>query len=65
MAAEMALQKGIAANVAQGFHHAVYEYGGSFCTFNGLAFVAQQNPNKKIFVLDCDQHGGNGTASVY
>ncbi|WP_411691224.1 arginase family protein [Acinetobacter gandensis] len=62
MAAEMALQKGIAANVAQGFHHAVYEYGGSFCTFNGLALVAQQNPNKKIFVLDCDQHGGNGTA---
>ncbi len=43
MAAEMALQKGIAANVAQGFHHAVYEYGGSFCTFNGLALVAQQD----------------------
>ena len=30
--------------------------------FNGLALVAQQFPQKKIFVLDCDQHGGNGTA---
>ncbi|MEG2358350.1 histone deacetylase [Acinetobacter sp.] len=62
LAAELAMQKGIAANMAQGFHHAVYEYGGSFCTFNGLALVAQQFPQKKIFVLDCDQHGGNGTA---
>lgn len=62
LAAELAWEYGIAANIAQGFHHAVYEYGGSFCTFNGLALVAQQYPNKRIFVLDCDQHGGNGTA---
>jgi acetoin utilization deacetylase AcuC-like enzyme len=61
-AAEIALDEGISANIAQGFHHAVYEYGGGFCTFNGLALVAQQYPNKKVFVLDCDQHGGNGTA---
>lgn len=62
LAAELAWEYGIAANIAQGFHHAVYEYGGSFCTFNGLALVAQCFPNKRIFVLDCDQHGGNGTA---
>lgn len=61
-AAELAWEHGVSANIAQGFHHAVYEYGGSFCTFNGLALVAQQFPNKKIFILDCDQHGGNGTA---
>jgi acetoin utilization deacetylase AcuC-like enzyme len=62
LAAELAWEYGISANIAQGFHHAVYEYGGSFCTFNGLALVAQQFPNKRIFILDCDQHGGNGTA---
>ncbi|TXJ10485.1 MAG: histone deacetylase [Acinetobacter sp.] len=62
VAAEIAWQEGIAGNIAQGFHHAVYEYGGAYCTFNGLALVAQQFPDKKIFVLDCDQHGGNGTA---
>lgn len=62
LAAELAWKHGISANIAQGFHHAVYEYGGSFCTLNGLALVAQKFPNKRIFVLDCDQHGGNGTA---
>jgi len=61
-AAQIALEDGISANIAQGFHHAVYEYGGAFCTFNGLALVAQEFPDKKVFVLDCDQHGGNGTA---
>lgn len=62
LAAQLALEQGIAANVAQGFHHAGYDYGSGYCTFNGLALVAQQYPNKRIFVLDCDQHGGNGTA---
>jgi acetoin utilization deacetylase AcuC-like enzyme len=61
-AAKLAFKTGIAANIAQGFHHAGYEYGSGFCTFNGLALIAQQYPDKKIFVLDCDQHGGNGTA---
>ncbi len=61
-AAQIAFADGISANIAQGFHHAVYEYGGAFCTFNGLALVAQEFADKKVFVLDCDQHGGNGTA---
>ena len=61
VAARLALQEKIAANVAQGFHHAGYESGSGFCTFNGLALVAQEHPDKKIFVLDCDEHGGNGT----
>ena len=62
LAAELAWEHQISANLAQGFHHAVYEFGNSFCTFNGLALIAQQFPDKRIFVLDCDQHGGNGTA---
>lgn len=61
-AAKIALDKGISANVAQGFHHAGVESGCGFCTFNGLALVASENPSKKVFVLDCDEHGGNGTA---
>jgi acetoin utilization deacetylase AcuC-like enzyme len=61
VAAENAFKYGIAANIGQGFHHAVYNEGASFCTFNGLALVAQENPDKKVFVLDCDEHGGNGT----
>lgn len=61
LAAELAFKHGISANIAQGFHHAVYGYGGSFCTFNGLALVALKYQNKKIFVLDCDHHAGDGT----
>ncbi|ENX38847.1 hypothetical protein [Acinetobacter courvalinii] len=60
--AEIALKEGIAANIAQGFHHASYESGAAYCTFNGLALVAKQYPEKRIFILDCDQHGGDGTA---
>ena len=61
-AAELAWQHQISANIAQGFHHAHYQFGLAFCTFNGLALIAQQFPDKKIFILDCDQHGGDGTA---
>ena len=61
VATNHALRMGIAANVAQGFHHARYPGGGGFCTFNGLALVAQEFPELKVCVLDCDQHGGNGT----
>ena len=60
-AAKLAFEKGISANVAQGFHHAGYRSGCGFCTFNGLALVANEYPQKNVFVLDCDQHGGNGT----
>lgn len=62
VATKFAFEEGIASNLAQGFHHATYEWGNAFCTFNGLALVALMYPHKKIFVLDCDQHGGNGTA---
>ena len=60
-AAEIALEEGIAANVAQGFHHATYGHGAGYCTFNGLALVAQELPDSSVVVLDCDEHGGNGT----
>lgn len=60
-AAKTAMDEGVAANVAQGFHHSGYERGCGFCTFNGLALVAQENPQWRVAVLDCDEHGGNGT----
>jgi len=62
LAASLALDDGIAANVGQGFHHAAPRNGGGFCTFNGLALVASLHPDIEVFVLDCDEHGGDGTA---
>jgi acetoin utilization deacetylase AcuC-like enzyme len=48
-------------NVARGFHHAVYERGSGYCAINGLAIVPHCMPGLRVFVIDCDEHGGNGT----
>lgn len=60
-AAQHALAHGVAMNLARGFHHALWSRGSGFCAINGLALVAHQLPDKRIFVIDCDEHGGNGT----
>lgn len=60
-AARHALRHGVAMNLARGFHHAVFERGSGFCPINGLAMIAHLMPDKRIFVVDCDEHGGNGT----
>lgn len=68
-AALMALQDGISANLAGGTHHAMPDWGEGFCVFNEVAVaikVLQQSMwAKRILVLDCDVHQGNGTASVF
>lgn len=60
-AAHYALRHGVAVNLARGFHHAVPARGSGFCPINGLALVALRMPQLRIFVVDCDEHGGNGT----
>ena len=56
-----ARERGIAMNLARGFHHAVFERGSGYCALNGLALIAHVWPAMKVFVIDCDEHGGNGT----
>lgn len=67
-AALMALQDGIAGNLAGGTHHAMADHGEGFCVFNDVAVairVLQQTMwAKKILVIDCDVHQGNGTAEI-
>ncbi len=60
-AAKEAMRCGIAMNIARGFHHAVYASGSGFCPLNGLALLAHAWPERKVMVIDCDEHGGNGT----
>ncbi len=60
-AAEQALSTGISSCIAAGFHHSSYDRGSAYCTFNGLALVAQELPDKRVFVLDVDIHFGDGT----
>ncbi len=65
----MALQDGIAGNLAGGTHHAMSDWGEGFCVFNDVAVaikVLQQSMwINKALVLDCDVHQGNGTAEIF
>jgi acetoin utilization deacetylase AcuC-like enzyme len=67
-AARRALDEGVAAAVASGFHHAHADHGEGFCTFNGLVVAAEAlraaGRLRAVAVLDLDLHYGNGTASL-
>ncbi len=68
-AALMALQDGLAGNLAGGTHHAMPDHGEGFCVYNDVAVaikVLQQSKwVNKVLVIDCDVHQGNGTAFVF
>lgn len=65
----MALQDGIAGNLAGGTHHAMPEHGEGFCVFNDVAVairvLKQSKWVNKVLVIDCDVHQGNGTAFTF
>jgi acetoin utilization deacetylase AcuC-like enzyme len=67
-ALEAALEDGIAANIASGFHHAHTDHGEGFCTFNGLVVAFDraraEGRIRRALVVDLDVHYGNGTASL-
>jgi acetoin utilization deacetylase AcuC-like enzyme len=68
-AAHAALDDGIAANLAGGTHHAFSDHGEGFCIFNDVAVAARvllrDALARRIAVIDCDVHQGNGTASIF
>lgn len=68
-AARGALNNGlVACSPTSGFHHAGYEAGYGFCTFNGLLVAAlvlkAERKVRRVGILDCDQHYGDGTAEI-
>ena len=67
-AAGQALQSGIACAPVSGFHHAHYDFGSGFCTFNGLVVTAlkllAEGRVRRVLILDCDQHFGDGTDDI-
>lgn len=68
-AARGALSNGlVACSPTSGFHHAGYEAGYGYCTFNGLMVTAlvlkAEGKVQRVGILDCDQHYGNGTAEI-
>ncbi len=68
-AAKMALNEGIAINLAGGTHHAYRDMGSGFCVFNDSAIAARAlqkeiSSKLKVAIIDLDVHQGNGTASI-
>lgn len=68
-AAWMALEDGIAANLAGGTHHAFPGHGEGFCVLNdvGVAVRTLRRAGwiERALVVDLDVHQGNGTAAVF
>lgn len=69
MAARAALGgDGISANLAGGTHHACRDHGEGYCIFNDAAIAARavqaEGLARRILVIDCDVHQGNGTADI-
>ncbi len=69
MAIQEAACDGIGIHIGGGFHHAFPDHGEGFCVFNdvavGIRRIQQEGLFRKILVIDCDLHQGNGTASIF
>jgi acetoin utilization deacetylase AcuC-like enzyme len=68
-AARAALEDGAAVNLAGGTHHAFADRGEGYCVFNDVAVAARllqhEGRCRRVAVVDCDVHQGNGTAAIF
>lgn len=68
-ASRWALREGIAFNLAGGTHHAHRGHGAGYCIFNDVAVAVRTMQRevgiKRVVILDCDVHQGDGTASIF
>lgn len=67
-AARAATRDGVGVNLAGGTHHAFRGHGEGCCVFNDAAITAlnlqREGLARRVVVIDCDVHQGNGTASI-
>jgi len=68
LAADLALQHGLACHLAGGTHHAHRDHASGFCIFNDLAVIAlsllESGRVGRVLIFDCDVHQGDGTARI-
>lgn len=68
-AARSALDTGWGINLAGGTHHAFRDRGEGYCVFNDTAVAARvlqaEGKVRRVLVIDCDVHQGNGTAALF
>ena len=64
-----AFEEGVAASLAGGTHHAGRDFGEGYCLFNDTAVAARamqaRGVVRRVLILDCDVHQGNGTAEIF
>ena len=67
-AREAVSNRRVAAAPCSGFHHAGFDHGGGYCTFNGLMVAGMtllsEGVVDRVGVLDFDQHWGDGTQDI-
>ena len=68
-AAAAALADGVAASLAGGTHHAGTDWGEGYCVFNDTAVATREMQARglvrRVMIIDCDVHQGNGTAQIF
>lgn len=69
LASRAALAHGWAVHLSGGFHHAFADKAEGFCYLNDLAVAAKvvlkEGLAKRVAIIDCDLHQGNGTAVIF
>ncbi len=69
LAARAALERGVAAHVGGGLHHAHAGHAEGFCYLNDLAVAVRalqaEGAIERAAVVDLDVHQGNGTAAIF
>lgn len=69
LACREAIKQGWAVHLCGGFHHAFADKAEGFCYINDLAVAARviqtEGLVRKIAIVDCDLHQGNGTAKIF
>ena len=69
LAARVALEEGLAANLAGGTHHAFADRGEGFCVLNDVAVaiarLRAEGRIRRAAIVDLDVHQGNGTAAIF
>lgn len=63
-----ALDDGVAVHLGGGTHHAFKDQGQGYCVFNDSVIAVRalqaKTQSKRVLILDCDVHQGNGTAAL-
>ena len=63
-AARLALETGYGMNLGGGTHHAGRDFARGYCLFNDVVVARAVTGVRRVLVVDCDVHQGDGTADL-